>query len=430
MSCPYKGDIAEDATITDWWNTNNAAGASITRAVDGTIKVRRDDGQDCTGGSVTDTEDTPDVGIHEVAIDTSDNANYAIGHDYVVWLDGATIDGETVNAALFSFSIENRTTLPKADAPTAIQAGAQAALVANNLDHVAKTATAGADMTAELVDNTILSRILANGDTSAFTPSTDGLQPIRDQGDAAWVTATGFATPTNITAGTIATLTNAPPDSTGVTEILTRLPDATAGQAGGLFIAGTNAATTITTALTANVIGNITGNLSGSVGSIGTDGIDAAALKTDAVAEIADGVWDEAQSGHTTAGTFGKYLDSQISLISLAGIANAIWDEPQSGHTAAGTFGYYLDVQVSGYTSLWGAGAITFTVTVQDGGASPIEGCDVWVTSDAGGSNVVAGKSTTDALGQIVFYLDAATYYLWKQVSGWNFTNPESITVS
>ena len=42
------------------------------------------------------------------------------------------------------------------------------------------------------------------------------------------------------------------------------LPSATAGSAGGVFIAGTNAATSITTALTAN----ITGNLSGSVGSV------------------------------------------------------------------------------------------------------------------------------------------------------------------
>ena len=42
------------------------------------------------------------------------------------------------------------------------------------------------------------------------------------------------------------------------------LPSATAGAAGGLFIAGSNAATSITTALTAN----ITGNLSGSVGSV------------------------------------------------------------------------------------------------------------------------------------------------------------------
>jgi hypothetical protein len=49
---------------------------------------------------------------------------------------------------------------------------------------------------------------------------------------------------------------------------LGKLPDVTAGAAGGVFIAGANAATSITTALTANVIGNVTGNLSGSVGSV------------------------------------------------------------------------------------------------------------------------------------------------------------------
>ena len=55
---------------------------------------------------------------------------------------------------------------------------------------------------------------------------------------------------------------------TSPTGTVNSLPDAVAGAAGGLFIAGTNAATAITTALTANIIGDITGNLSGSVGSL------------------------------------------------------------------------------------------------------------------------------------------------------------------
>lgn len=49
------------------------------------------------------------------------------------------------------------------------------------------------------------------------------------------------------------------------------LPSATAGAAGGVFIAGTNAATTITTALTTTFTGNLTGSVgsvSGSVGSV------------------------------------------------------------------------------------------------------------------------------------------------------------------
>ena len=107
----YLGDIAEDTTVSFCWSSNDGNGGSITRATDGTIKVRRhDDGTDCTGTSVTDTEDTPDTGIHECKIDTSDNANYTIGDDYTVWLDGAVIDGETVNASLANFSIENRFT--------------------------------------------------------------------------------------------------------------------------------------------------------------------------------------------------------------------------------------------------------------------------------------------------------------------------------
>jgi len=50
--------------------------------------------------------------------------------------------------------------------------------------------------------------------------------------------ATGAHTLTNITVPTVTAMTNAPSDSTGVTEILTRVPDATAGGVGGLAIVG------------------------------------------------------------------------------------------------------------------------------------------------------------------------------------------------
>lgn len=55
------------------------------------------------------------------------------------------------------------------------------ALIAYNLDHLAKTAVAdNDDMTTEVVDGTVLSNLLAGGDTSAFLSSTDGMQLIRD----------------------------------------------------------------------------------------------------------------------------------------------------------------------------------------------------------------------------------------------------------
>lgn len=59
-------------------------------------------------------------------------------------------------------------------------------------------------------------------------------------------------------------------------------------------------------------------------------------------AAIADAVWDEAQSGHTTAGTFGKYLDTEVSGVgggSAADIADAVWDEDITGHENANTAG-------------------------------------------------------------------------------------------
>ncbi|MHA1809344.1 MAG: hypothetical protein ACTSYH_03425 [Candidatus Heimdallarchaeaceae archaeon] len=104
----YLGDFVEDTEVVFHWSSFDSNGASITRSTNGTIKVRRDDGTDCTGTSVTDTEDTPDTGIHECKINTGDNSNFAIGYDYTVWLDGATIDSQTVNSTLACFSIQNR----------------------------------------------------------------------------------------------------------------------------------------------------------------------------------------------------------------------------------------------------------------------------------------------------------------------------------
>ena len=85
------------------------------------------------------------------------------------------------------------------------------------------------------------------------------------------------------------------------------LPDAVPGAAGGGFIAGTNAATTVTTALTTTFTGDLTGSVgsvtgavgsvtgavgsvTGAVGSVGAGGIVAATLGADCITEakIAD----------------------------------------------------------------------------------------------------------------------------------------------
>lgn len=65
-----------------------------------------------------------------------------------------------------------------------------------------------------------------------------------------------------------------------------------------------------TTSVTGNVVGNVQGNVVGSVGSVGTNGITAASLATDAGTEIAQAVMGLAVSGNTAAGTFGEAINN------------------------------------------------------------------------------------------------------------------------
>jgi hypothetical protein len=69
--------------------------------------------------------------------------------------------------------------------------------------------------------------------------------------------------------------------------------------------------------------------------AIAADAIGASELAADAVAEIADAIWDEALSGHTTAGTAGKALSD-------AGAAGDPWGTALPGAYGAGTAGKIL----------------------------------------------------------------------------------------
>ncbi len=106
----YLGDFDLSATVRFMWNTNDATGASVTRATNGTISVYQNGNTTQTTTGVTDTEDFDSLtGVHLCAVDTSaDGTFYAAGRDFAVVLSGATIDGATVNAVLAHFSIAAR----------------------------------------------------------------------------------------------------------------------------------------------------------------------------------------------------------------------------------------------------------------------------------------------------------------------------------
>jgi hypothetical protein len=78
---------------------------------------------------------------------------------------------------------------------------------------------------------------------------------------------------------------------------------------------------------------------------------------------------------------------------------------------------------------LAGAGATEHTVTILDDESAAVPGADVWVTSDEAGSTVIA-SGTSDSNGQVTFYLDTGTVYVWAQKAGYNISNPTAVTIS
>ena len=51
-------------------------------------------------------------------------------------------------------------------------------------------------------------------------------------------------------------------------------------------------------------------------------------------------IWNEPQVGYVTAGTFGLYLDAEVSsAATAASVASAVWDKATASHTTPGSFG-------------------------------------------------------------------------------------------
>lgn len=310
----YLGDFPTSAMIDFNWSSNAADGASITRATNGTVSVYKANGTTQSTAGVTDTEDFDALtGIHHVRIDTSaDGTFYAAGSEFSVVLSGATIDGEAVNAVLAHFSIE--------------RSGGALALLKNGTYGLSALETIVDDLEGRLtaaragyLDNLSAGAVALQASVDdlegRLTATRAGYLDNLSGGSVA--TAAALATVDDFIDTEVAAILAAVDTEVAAIKAKTDyLPSATAGAAGGVLIAGSNAATTV------NITGNITGNVSGSVGSvtgavgsvtgnvggnvtgsvgsvaaggitaasIATGAIDADALATDAVTEIATAV--------------------------------------------------------------------------------------------------------------------------------------------
>ena len=176
----------------------------------------------------------------------------------------ATVGGIAAGVVVDSFSLSD------------IQPEVDAALVANNLDHLCKTATASANMTTEVADNSILSRIISGGTTANFVPSTDALTPIRDEVYSRTLPAEDYVVVGDTIAAvtTVTSLINAPTNG-DLTQAMKTSVETACGTANTSYGANKTAPPTASDIRTA--IGLATANLDTQLAGLPTDSDVAAA---------------------------------------------------------------------------------------------------------------------------------------------------------
>lgn len=130
-----------------------------------------------------------------------------------------------------------------------------------------------------------------------------------------------------------------------------------------------------------------------------------------AMADIVDGVLDEAIAAHLLVGSVGEAINA-------AGAAGDPWITPLPGAYAAGTAGYIIGNCVN----KTGAKQCVYPVTDSTTGL-PIEGVRVWVSTDAAGAHVIR-EEYTDAFGNATFWLDPGDYYFWRAHPSYTFAPP------
>jgi len=109
-------------------------------------------------------------------------------------------------------------------------------------------------------------------------------------------------------------------------------------------------------------------------------------------------------------------------------VAAAVWEEAKTDHTTAGTYGAYLDMAISSIGTGTGDIAFTYTMT-EDDEVTPISGVTVKVSTDSDGASMIR-QGITDADGEVVFNMDAGTRYFWRYKDGYYFDNPDIEVVS
>lgn len=218
MAAGYYGDIALGQTIDVKFTTVSTTGAPTTLA--GTPVISAYVGNsttELTAGITLSVDFDSRTGMHNVRVVASSGNGYAAQTDVELVITTGTVGGTSVvGYVVGAFSIENRSAI--------------------------RPTTAGRTLD-----------VSAGGEA--------GLD---------WANVGSPTTTVGLSGTTVKTATDVATDTGAIKAKTDFLPSATAGATGGLFIAGTNAATTITTALTTTFTGNLTGSVDSVTGAVGS----------------------------------------------------------------------------------------------------------------------------------------------------------------
>lgn len=278
---------------------SNATLASTTNITAGTIATVSGNVVGNVNGSVASVAGNVVGSVGSVATGGIVAASFAAGA-----IDAAAIANNAIDRATFAAdtglqTIRSNTAASATGTTIVLDAGASAVDDFYNYNIIYITGGAGVGQ-SRIISDYVGSTKTATVDTWATNPdntSTFAILPFGAIPGATAPTAAQVATAVwqDTTAGDFTV--------TGSVGKGVYTSGAVPGASGGLFIAGSNAATTV----------NFTGNLSGSIGSVGSGGIaaasfaagavDASALATDAVNEIADGLLNRDMSVGTDSGS-------------------------------------------------------------------------------------------------------------------------------
>ena len=232
---------------------------------------------------------------------------------------------------------------------------------------------------------------------------------------------TSVASPTNITAGTITTATNLTTnnDKTGY-----GLSAAAVQAIWDALTSALTAAGSIGKKLADWVIGTSqTGDSFARLGAPAGASVsaDVAAVKVDTAAILVD-------TGTTLDGRIPAALVSGRMDSSVGAMAANVFTAAAVATGAIDADALATDAVAEIAAGISGAGSVSTVITVNDG-SNPLDGVHVWVTTDLAGANAVASGYTNTG-GTVTLLLDVGSYYVWMQLSGYTFTNPQALTVT